>query len=206
MDFTQLVNKTNLLNSTYVPNDLVITDQNENNFHNYADPNLKPMIQKDVFEQFKKLQLDAAKEKIFVIIDSGYRSYEYQKNVFEKIKEEKGVEYAKQFVALPGASEHQTGIALDFAVIRDGNYSDDIVEDNQESIWMRDNAYKYGFILRYPKGKEKITGYSFEPWHYRYVGNPLATFIYQNDLTLEEYYIKKNEYDEVMNQNKMKAK
>lgn len=204
MDFTKLVNKENLLDSSYVPDNLVVIDQNENNFHNYTNPELKPMIQRDVLEKFHKLQLDAMKENIFIIIDSGYRSYEYQKDVFEKIKAEKGIEYAKQFVAPPGASEHQTGIAFDFAVIRNGNYSDDIQENDKESIWMKENAYKYGFILRYPKGKEKITEYSFEPWHFRYVGNPLATVLYQNDLTLEEYYLKKDKYDEIIHESKTK--
>lgn len=197
MDFTKLVNKTNLLDETYVPNNLIETDQNENNFHNYADPTLKPQVQKYVFEQFQKLQHEAAKDNLFIIIDSGYRSYEYQKKVYEKICKEKGLEYAKQFVAPPGASEHQTGIAIDIAAIRNNNYSDEIEENDKEVLWMMDHSYKYGFILRYPKGKENITGYSFEPWHFRYVGISLATFIHQNNLTLEEYYLKKNEYDSI---------
>lgn len=204
MDFTQLVNKDNLLAPNYVPNDLIITDQNENNFHNYNDPTLKPQIQRDVFKQFQQLQQDALKEKIFIIVDSGYRSYEYQKRIYEKTVQEKSLEYAKQFVAPPGASEHQTGLAIDVAAIRNGNYSDDIQEGDKESIWMKENAHRYGFILRYPKKKEEITGYSFEPWHYRYVGIPLANFIYQNDLTLEEYYLNKDKYDEIINKVKTK--
>lgn len=204
MDFIQLVNKDNLLDPNYAPNDLIITDQNENNFHNYNDPTLKPQIKRDIFKQFQQLQQDALKEKIFIIVDSGYRSYEYQKRIYEKTVQEKGLEYAKQFVAPPGASEHQTGLAIDIAAIRNGNYSDDIQEGDKESIWMNNNSYKYGFILRYSKKKEEITGYSFEPWHYRYVGIPLANFLYQNDLTLEEYYLNKNKYDEIINKVKTK--
>ena len=188
MNFQMLVNRKNALKEDFVPNELVITDQNENNFHSYKDPNLKPMIHPVVFEQFQKMQKDALKDNVNIIIDSGYRSYHYQKEVYEKISQEKGIEYAEQFVALPGCSEHQTGLAVDFAAIRNGKYSDDIKENDKESIWMKENAYRYGFILRYPKEKENITGYAFEPWHYRYVGIPLSQYLYQNNLTLEEYY------------------
>lgn len=190
MDFEILVNQKHPLPKNYVPSNLVITDNNEQNFHHYKNENLKPMIHEVVFEKFKKLQEDASMDGVFVIIDSGYRSYEYQKKVFDSLVSEKGQEYAKKFVAQPGCSEHQTGLAFDFAVLRNGCYSDDIKEKDKESKWMKENAYRYGFILRYPKGKESITGYSFEPWHYRYVGEDLAKYIDQNQLTLEEYFLK----------------
>ncbi len=190
MDFEILVNQKHPLPKNYVPSNLVITDNNEQNFHHYKNENLKPMIHEVVFEKFKKLQEDASMDGVFVIIDSGYRSYEYQKKVFDSLVSEKGLEYAKKFVAQPGCSEHQTGLAFDFAVLRNGVYSDDIKEEDKESKWMKENAYRYGFILRYPKGKESITDYSFEPWHYRYVGEDLAKYIDQNRLTLEEYFLK----------------
>lgn len=190
MNFKILVNQEHPLSKDYVPSNLVITDNNEHNFHHYKDQNLKPMVHEVVFEKFKKLREDASMNGVFVIIDSGYRSYEYQKEVFDSLVSEKGLEYSKKFVAQPGCSEHQTGLAFDFAILRNGVYSDDIKEEDKESKWMKENAYRYGFILRYPKGKESITGYSFEPWHYRYVGEDLAKYIDENNLTLEEYFLK----------------
>lgn len=188
MNFEILVNKDHLLDSDYIPNDLIITDQNEENFHKYKDPNLKPMIHKTVFEHFLRLQEDALKDGLNIILDSGYRSFDYQQKVFEENVKENGIEHAKKYVAIPGASEHQTGLAIDFAALRNGEFYDDIKEETIEAKWMKENAYKYGFILRYPKEKENITGYSFEPWHYRYVGFPLSKYLTQNNLTLEEYH------------------
>ena len=188
MNYTILVNKEFPLEENYIPSNLVITDNNENNFHKFVNPNLKPMINEKVFEQFKKLQKAAIKDKYNFIIDSGYRSYSYQQEIFNSIELEKGIKYAKKYVALPGYSEHQTGLAIDIAVIRNKIFCDELTIDEAE--WLKNNAYKYGFILRYPEGKESITGYNYEPWHYRYVGEELSTIIYKNNLTLEEYYKK----------------
>ena len=106
--------------------------------------------------------------------------------ILDEIKE-KGDE-AYKLVALPGTSEHQTGLAVDFAYYENGIYNDDVKEDDEEAIWLKNNCWKYGFILRYPKGKEHITGYKFEPWHFRFVGPKLAKKIYEENITLEEYY------------------
>ena len=95
-------------------------------------------------------------------------------------------------MAIPGSSEHQTGLAFDVAFIRNNEYSLIALETDPEIKWLLKNAYKYGFILRYPKDKENITGYSYEPWHYRFVGIKLAKMLYKNNLTLEEYYKKIN--------------
>lgn len=180
MNYEILVNKNNLLSSSYVPDNLIVTDNNKNNFHRFKNPNLKPMLEETVYNYFLELQKAALKENMYIIVDSGYRTFEYQKEVFDKTVEEEGMEYAKSFVAIPGTSEHQTGLAVDFAVMRNGCYSDDIKEEDIETKWMKENAYKYGFILRYPKGKEDITGYFYEPWHYRYVGFPLSKIIMEN--------------------------
>lgn len=188
MDYTKLINKENLLPAIFVPNDLIQTDENENNFHNYKDPNQKPMISGFIYPFFLKMQKDAAKDGIHIIVDSGYRSYDYQRVIWDKYVEEIGLEETKRKVALPGSSEHQSGLAFDVAYIRDGKYSDDVKEDQKETQWLFDNAYKYGFILRYPKGKEEITGYKFEPWHFRFVGLELASILQNEGITLEEYY------------------
>ena len=89
---------------------------------------------------------------------------------------------ADTYSARPGSSEHQTGLAVDI------NAADDWFNNTKEAKWLANNAYKYGFILRYPKGKEYITGYQYESWHYRYVGEKVAKYIYEHDITYEEYY------------------
>ncbi len=185
-----LINKENPLDLTYVPIDMYILDDNENNFHNYLDPTLKPMLRTDVKPYVDKLICDAKKSDIYLLVDSGYRSSDYQISVLKNLIIEKGDD-AYKYVSLPGASEHQSGLAIDFAFYQDGIYCDDLKEDDKQFIWLCDNAWKYGFILRYPKGKESITGFSFEPWHFRFVGVSLADYLYHNNLTLEEYYNQK---------------
>ncbi len=182
-----LVNKDNLLDIDYVPKNMYIVDDNENNFHNYIDPNIKPMLREEVKPYLENLIADANRVGIYIIVDSAYRSGKYQEKVLNNLILEKGNE-AFKLVALPGASEHQTGLAVDFAIYENGIYNDNIKEDDKEAIWLKENAWKYGFILRYPKGKESITGFNFEPWHYRFVGLDLAKKLFDNDVSLEEYY------------------
>lgn len=182
-----LVNKKNMLSLDYVPNDMYIVDNNENNFHNYVDANIKPMLRIEVKPYIEKLIYDANKSGINIIVDSAFRSGMYQQIILDNSIKEKSDE-AYKLVALPGTSEHQTGLAVDFAIYENGIYNDDIKEEDKEAIWLKKNAWKYGFILRYPKGKENITGYNFEPWHYRFVGLELAKELYERDITLEEYY------------------
>lgn len=192
MDYTILVNKYNRLEKDYIPENLVITDENENNFHEYIDPDLKPMIDEYVFKHFLMMQMEAKKEGFNIIIDSGYRSYEYQQDIWDNSVIEIGLEETEKIVAPPGASEHQTGFAFDVGYIINGKYTDEVNEFQEETKWLFNNSYKYGFILRYKKDKSDITGYKFEPWHYRFVGIPLAKELYESDITLEEYYIKQD--------------
>ncbi|MBD8922264.1 D-alanyl-D-alanine carboxypeptidase family protein [bacterium] len=186
MNFEILVNKNNLLSKDYKPK-LYIVDDNKNNFHNYIDPNLKPELALEIKSYVDKLLNDAWKSGMFIIVDSGYRSYEYQEKVLKSLIEKKGDE-AYRLVAIPGSSEHQTGLAMDIAYMKNGIYSDDVKDSDKEVEWMKKNSYKYGFILRYPKGKEEITGYDYEPWHYRFVGINLAKILYDQNITMEEYY------------------
>ena len=189
MNIEVLINKENRLDENYIPDDLVITDNNENNFHNFIDPNHKPMISKKVYPYFLKMKEDALKEGYNIILDSGYRSYEYQKNIWDDYVKKYGLEKTKILVAPPGASEHQSGLAFDVAFMRKNKFVEHVTDDLEETKWMIKNAHKYGFILRYPKGKENITGYGYEPWHYRFVGIKLAKELYSKDITLEEYYL-----------------
>lgn len=191
LDVTVLVNKEHILDKDYVPLEMYVVDENENNFHQFKDASLKPMLRSDIKEYVDKLINDAQELGLPIIVDSGYRSYNYQQVVLDALIKEKGDE-AFKLVALPGASEHQTGLAIDFAYYENGIYNDDVKENDKEAIWLKNNAWKYGFILRYPKGKEDVTGYNFEPWHFRFVGLKLAKYLFKNDLTLEEYYKNSN--------------
>ena len=123
-------------------------------------------------------------------IDSGYRTREYQEIVLQNDIKEMG-EAAYDKVALPGTSEHESGLAIDCGIVIDGKYFDELPEDAPITKWIHENCYKYGFIVRYPKGKEEITGYKYEPWHLRYVGLKLAKYLTKNNLTLDEYYLDK---------------
>lgn len=188
-DYTILVNKDHLLSSDYVPENLVITDNNENNFHNYKDPNLKPMISADILPYFEAMQKAAEALGLRkIIVDSGYRTYAYQKVVYDKYVAEFGEEEARKKVALPGSSEHQTGLAFDIAYMDNGVYIENTNDNDPEIKWLKENAHNFGFILRYPEGKEEITGYKYERWHYRFVGVEMATILYSEGITLDEYY------------------
>ena len=178
MDYHILVNKENGLNKTYVPSRLVDTKSK------YKD---NILIDEIVLINFNNMREDALKNGLEIDIMSGYRDYFYQEKLYNRLLKEKGYAYTFRSVAKPGFSEHQTGLAVDICVYKDGLcYIEHDITSIKESDWLINNAHKYGFILRYPKGKEDITGYNYEPWHYRYVGS-LATYLYENDLTLEEY-------------------
>lgn len=185
MNYQILVNKQNLLSKDYIPETLVeiLEPCGEKEDANYINK-----LDKVVYINFKKMQKDALLEGYEIYVDSSYRSYEYQEIVFKKLAQKKGVDYANAYCALPGSSEHQTGLAFDVIIRRDNQLIEDFNECDPEIIWLINNSYKYGFILRYPKGKEKITGYHFEPWHYRYVGVEVATEMHEKNInTLEEY-------------------
>ncbi len=171
-----LVNKNNELESKYEPEDLVLIKDNKGK---------DILIKKQVEKSYQKLYKDALKQGINISVISGYRSYEYQKNIYERNVKKDGEEIANSYSAKPGESEHQTGFAID---IGSGKCDlEQCFEDTKEGKWLFENAHKYGFILRYPKNKTDITGYIYEPWHYRYVGINNAKAIYDSQVTLEEY-------------------
>ncbi len=132
---------------------------------------------------FIKMYEDAKKEGYGLVINSSYRSYQDQVDIAETYRELYGDSYVEKYVAKPGFSEHQTGLAFDI-----GSTSSNVFANSKEYTWMQENAYKYGFILRFPKKYEDITGFRNEPWHYRYVGTKISKYIWENDITLEEYY------------------
>ena len=133
---------------------------------------------------FDKMNADAKSLGLNLWIASGYRSYATQKRLYNNYVSSDGKEAADTYSARPGYSEHQTGLAFDL------NSVEESFANTDEGKWVKDNCYRYGLIIRYPKGKESITGYIYEPWHLRYVGVELATKLYNNGdwITLEEYF------------------
>lgn len=138
-------------------------------------------LEEKVLQAFYVMQDDAEEFGLNIYISSGFRSFEDQYRIYNNYVESYGKEAADTFSARAGYSEHQSGLAFDL------NSIDDSFAETAEGVWVAANAYKYGFIIRYPKGKEDITGYKYESWHLRYVGTELATELYNSDMTLEEY-------------------
>lgn len=135
-------------------------------------------------EAFKKMKNAAAEEDLKLYISSGFRSYNKQKKLYNNYVKRDGKDKADTYSARAGHSEHQSGLAFDLNIVNDSFI------DTKEAKWINENCYKYGFIIRYPKDKQDITGYKYEPWHLRYVGTELASKLYNdgNWITLEEYY------------------
>lgn len=185
MDVSILINKNNLLDNSYVPENLVFVPS----LSEHLDSHHQIFVEKETYSHFMKMS-ERCPMKMY--IDSGYRSFQYQQKLVEYYYVKDGAA-CYSYVALPGASEHQTGLAIDFGFIdvsTNKPVSQDV--DQYEAFdWVLKNAHLYGFILRYPKGKEKITGYKYEPWHLRYIGVKLAKEMYMKEETLEEYMERK---------------
>ncbi len=142
-------------------------------------------LSKECYEAFLKMYNDAKEKGYAFKINSAYRSYEKQINIYQGWVNKDGQELADTYSARAGYSEHQTGYAFD---VRDFPFTNDDYSKTKSFTWVSENAHKYGFIIRFPKNKEYITGYQYEPWHYRYVGIEAAKYIHDNDITFEEYY------------------
>ena len=176
IDGILIVNKSYPLPKDYVPT---------NTYKNATGLNYcTTCIDKEAYEKYKEMKADATALGLNIWIQSGYRSYNLQESLYNKYVNRDGKVAADTYSARPGHSEHQTGLAFDLNSISDEfQYTD-------EGKWVNNNCYKYGYILRYPKGKENITGYKYESWHLRYVGKDLATKLYNNGdwITLEEHF------------------
>ena len=172
-----LVNKFHYLDDKYSPKDIVnVPIQYAYEGHS---------IKKVTYDNYLNMWNQAKQDGHTLIINSSYRSYKDQKETYNYYKNIKGEEYADGIAAREGFSEHQTGYAIDIITY---NTSGDDFDKTDTFKWLQQNAYKYGFILRYPKDKEDITGYAYESWHYRYVGVDAATTIHNEDITFDEYY------------------
>lgn len=180
-----LANKDYSLQPTYTPPDLV----RPNVTFSFGDEKIeKAQMRKEAGTALEEM-FQAANEnghKLFAV--SGYRSYKRQQEVFQAEVNSKGDAKAREAVAYPGTSEHQTGLAMDISSESQSYELTDAFGNTPEGKWLKENAHNYGFILRYMKGREDITKYQYESWHYRYVGKDAATIIHENDWTLEEFF------------------
>lgn len=151
-----------------------------------ATSNEKKQLKFNAAFALEKMFKEAEKNNIQLYGISAYRSFERQKEVYTRHIQTKGEKRAKEVSASPGSSEHQTGLSIDISSESQNFNLTTSFGATAEGIWVANNAHLFGFIIRYPNNKSEITGYSYEPWHLRYVGNPYATFLYENNLTLEE--------------------
>ncbi len=179
-DLLVLVNKYHKLSNNYAPSDLETINSK------YQWLGRSNQLRHDAKIAFEEMCEAATKDNIYIYAGSGYRSYATQKALYNRYVNQDGFAAAETYSARASYSEHQTGLAMDIA-----NKSGFISKGDKEYEWLVNNSYKYGFILRYPEGKEKITGYMYEEWHYRYLGKDVAKDVYNSKLTYDEYLAKK---------------
>ncbi|NEW07824.1 M15 family metallopeptidase [Paenibacillus sp. SYP-B3998] len=179
-----LVNKQNSLPSEYEPTDLVYPDV----AFVFSEKIEKRKMRKTAADALEKLFAGAEKDGIHLAGVSAYRSYATQKSVFQRYVLKDGEEKAKTYSAVPGTSEHETGLAIDVTGSNGKCAAEDCFGGTKEAKWVEQHAAEYGFIIRYPKGKAEITGYQYEPWHIRYVGTEISKDIVSKGITLEEYF------------------
>ena len=176
-----LVNKYNKLSSSFVPKNL-ITIPLDYSWGDYGTQKTESRV----FDAFLEMHADALKDEIYLLVSSSYRTYESQKSIYDNLEKYHGERYADSIAARPGHSEHQTGLALD--IFSKESSVQKTFHTTETFEWLKNNSYKFGFILRYPEHKENITGFAFESWHYRYVGKNIAKIIFEDQITFDEYY------------------
>lgn len=177
-----LVNKDNPISMDYYNKEKLIKVKNVDNE--------VVLIDKKTYRYYLKLKKELKKSNIIIAISSAFRTIEHQEELYNEFLLKYGSDLTQKIVALPKTSEHHTGLAIDI-VLKSMNYDIDyntIFENEGEYLKIYKILPKYGFILRYPKNKEQITKYNYEPWHIRFVGKKLARKLFDNNITLEEYY------------------
>jgi D-alanyl-D-alanine carboxypeptidase len=182
-DLLAIVNKEHALPEDYIPSDLVVPDVR----FPFTEELPKKQLREIAADALEEMFEAADEDGMDLFAQSGYRSFERQEAIFAINAEEDGEDEANQYSARPGESEHQSGLAMD-VTSPDVNYELTVdFRNTSEGEWVEENAAAYGFIIRYPEGKEDITGYQYEPWHLRYVGKNAAEKIMTEGITLEEY-------------------
>ncbi|MFA9556574.1 M15 family metallopeptidase [Evansella sp. AB-rgal1] len=180
--FLLIVNKERKLPDGFIPPDLTVPNVR----FSFSGNDEKRYLRKEAAEALEFLFSAAEKDGVHLYAVSGYRSFNRQTTLFNHYVSTMGRSEAERVSARPGTSEHQTGLAMDVSSKAMNFRLDQSFGNTIEGKWLKDNAYKHGYIIRYPQGKEPITGYTYEPWHLRYVGITAASYIQQFDLTLEE--------------------
>ena len=179
-----LVNKNYALDSSYAPSDLVLP----NVLALGHEQNKTIYLREEASQHLEQLFSAAEQEAgLIFLARSGYRSYETQVSLYQRYVDQNGQEAADRFSARAGHSEHQTGLAIDVTADSVNGQLTTEFGKTAEGIWLKDNAHRFGYIIRYLEGRESETGYQYEPWHIRYVGVEAATEIYQNNWILEQY-------------------
>lgn len=179
-----LVNKQNKLPEDYHPGDLIVPDIP----FIFEEMSEKRKMRAEAASAIEKLFAGAERQGVALLGVSAYRSHEAQTSLFNYYVEQDGYEKAITYSAAPGTSEHETGLAIDVTGGDGKCAAEACFAGTEEALWLEEHAAEYGFIIRYPKGKEEITGYHYEPWHLRYVGKTIAKKIANRGITLEEYY------------------
>ncbi|MFC5647764.1 D-alanyl-D-alanine carboxypeptidase family protein [Paenibacillus solisilvae] len=180
---TVLINKQHMLPEGYLPAELVYPNVK----FTFNEKIEKRMLRKEAADALEDLFSAASKDGLPLAGVSAYRSHERQKTLFEAYVRKDGEKKARTYSAYPGTSEHETGLAIDVTGADGKCSATDCFAGTPEAKWLAKHAHEYGFIIRYPEGKDSITGYKYEPWHLRYVGLKPAADIYDQDITLEEY-------------------
>lgn len=175
-----LVNKQYAVSRDYYPTDMVDIDGSLS-----TNQNLK--VKREAYDAYLSMLADAKKEGLNFAICSAYRSYALQESLYNNSLAANGKEYTEKMFAYPGQSEHHTGYAIDVTSASMNWGLSQNYTDYPDGAWITKHCSEYGFIIRYPKGKEDITGYMYEPWHIRYVGVDAAKEITEQGITLEEY-------------------
>lgn len=183
-EYHVIVNKQRALPADYIPADLI----EPNVLFPYADKVEKRKLREVPAKALESLFAHAKQDGIELYAVSGYRSYRTQKSLYDTYVKTQGEAHAAAFSAVPGKSEHQTGLAMDVSGADSVTRLEQSFADTPEGQWLEKNCAQHGFIIRYPKGKEGITGYAYEPWHLRYVGQEIAEEITSRGITLEEYF------------------
>ena len=181
---TVIVNKERDLPADYIPPNLVEPDVS----FSFSGSSEKKMMRKEAADALEDLFQAAEKDGVDLVAVSGYRSYERQQATYQSALQRKGKASTAKYNARPGHSEHQTGLAMD---VSSSSVNYRLVQsfgETKAGRWLEEHAAEHGFIIRYPKGKEDVTGYAYEPWHIRYVGKELAKILTEKGLVMEEYF------------------
>ena len=198
MNYEILINKENPIDQKYLKEvvepslvEIEYTRDNDDIFESYQTTDKRIFLEKETTKAWYELKKHLVNKGLEFDICSGFLSLELQENKYNSFLKRNGLEQTQRRMCKPGYSEHHTGLAIDCDYFINGDWAGICNDDNPETKYIHSILHNFGFILRYPKHKQEITGMQYEPWHIRYVGKELAKKLYEEDLTLEEFLLKK---------------